>query len=152
MKEKTEFEKHLYKSLNKFFYGKTKEHIRRRLNFDLIHKSENHRKLKRQSKCSYDDKIVESEKFILYSFNRGSSKNTKPVYVDFFVLELPTILMYEWFYDKLQPYLEETISEILHIDTDSFTYSIKPIKGLIEDLKLFKDDFDFSDLDPSHEL
>ena len=38
------------------------------------------------------------------------------------------------------------------LDTNSFIISFKPIKSLIEDLKNFKEDFDFSDLDPSHEL
>ena len=31
-------------------------------------------------------------------------------------------------------------------------FSFKPFKSLIEDLKYFKEDFDFSDLGPSHEL
>ena len=42
--------------------------------------------------------------------------------------------------------------ELHYLDTDSFKFSFKPIKSLIEDLKHFKEDFDFSDLDPSHEL
>ena len=42
--------------------------------------------------------------------------------------------------------------ELLYLDTDSFIFSFKPIKSLIEDLKHFKEDFDFSNLDPSHEL
>ena len=39
-----------------------------------------------------------------------------------------------------------------YLDTDSFIFSFKPFKSLIEYLKHFKEDFDFSDLDPSHEL
>ena len=39
-----------------------------------------------------------------------------------------------------------------YFDTDSFIFSFNSIKSLIEDSKYFKDDFDFSDLDPSHEL
>ena len=60
--------------------------------------------------------------------------------------------MYEWYYDKMQPYFGEDNLELHYLDTDSFIFSFKPIKSLIEDLKHFKDDFDFSDLDPSHEL
>ena len=37
------------------------------------------------------------------------------------------------------------------MDTDSFILSIKT-RDLINDLEYFKDDFDFSELDPSHEL
>ena len=52
----------------------------------------------------------------------------------------------------MQPYFGEDNLEYHYLDTDSFIVSFKPIKSLIEDLKHFKEDFDFSDLDPSHEL
>ena len=42
--------------------------------------------------------------------------------------------------------------ELHYLDTNSFIFSFKPIKSFIEDLKHFKEDFHFSDLDPSHEL
>ena len=76
-KAKTEFEKHFYKLMNNSFYGKTFENIRKRLNLDLIDKSDTHRILNRQSKLSFDDKIAEYEKFNLYSFNRKTIKFTK---------------------------------------------------------------------------
>ena len=53
---------------------------------------------------------------------------------------------------KMQPYFGEDNLELHFLDTDSFIFSFKPIKSLIEDLKYFKEDFDFSVLDPSHEL
>ena len=151
-KAKTEFEKHFYKLMNNSFYGKTIENIRKRLNLDLIDKSDVHRILNRQSKLSFDDKIAEYEKFNWYSFNKETIKFTKPIYVGFSVLDLSKLLMYEWYYDKMQPYFGEYNLELHYLDTDSFIFSFKPIKSLIEDLKHFKDDFDFSDLDPSHEL
>ena len=40
---KTEFERHFYKLMNNSFYGKTIENIRKRLNLDLIDKSDSHR-------------------------------------------------------------------------------------------------------------
>ena len=60
--------------------------------------------------------------------------------------------MYEWYYDKMQPYFGEDNLKLHYLDTDSFIFSFEPIKILIEDLKHFKEDFDFSDLDSSHEL
>ena len=151
-KAKTEFEKHFYKLMNNSFYGKTIENIRKRLNLDLIDKSDTHRILNRQSKLSFDDKIAEYEKFNLYSFNKETIKFTKPIYIGFCVLELSKLLMYEWYYDKMQPFFGEDNLELHYLDTDSFIFSFKPIKSLIEGLKHFKEDFDFSDLDPSHEL
>ena len=52
----------------------------------------------------------------------------------------------------MQPYLRNGSLEVHYIDTDPFIFSLKPIKESIEHLKYFKEDFDFSDLDPSHEL
>ena len=106
-KAKTEFEKHFYKLMNNSFYGKTIENIRKRLNLDLIDKSDTHRLLNRQAKLSFDDKIAEYEKFNLSSFKKETIKFTKPFYVGFCVLELSKLLMYEWYYDKMQPYLEK---------------------------------------------
>ena len=138
--------------MNNSFFGKTIGNIRKRLHLELIDKSDTHRIINRQSKSSFDDKIAEYEKFSLYSFNKKSSKNSKPIYVGFSVLELSKLLMYEWCYDKMQPYFGEDNLELHYLDTDSFIFSFKPIKSLIEDLKFFREDFDFSDLDPSPEL
>ena len=52
----------------------------------------------------------------------------------------------------MQPYFGEHSLEIHYLDTDSFIFSFKPIESLIESLKYFKEAFDFSDQDPSHEL
>ena len=66
------------------------------------------------------------------------------------MFELSKLLMYEWYYDKMQPYFGEDNLELHYLDTDSFIFSLKPIKSLFEDSKCFKEDFDFSDLDQSH--
>ena len=82
--------------MNNSFYGKAIENIRKRLNLDSIDKSDIHKRLNRQSKLSFDDKIAEYEKFNLYTFNRETIKFTKPIYVGFCVSELSKLLMYEW--------------------------------------------------------
>ena len=151
-KAKTEFEKHFHKLMNNSFYGKTIENIRKRLDLDLKDKSDAHRILNRQSKLSFDDKFAEYENFNLYSFIEETIKFTKPTFVGFCVLELSKLLMYERYYDKMQPYFDDNNLQLLCLDTDSFIFSFQPIKSLIEGLKHFKEDFDFSDLDPSHKL
>ena len=60
--------------------------------------------------------------------------------------------MFKWYYDKTQPYFEEYNLEWHYIDTDCFICSSRPGESLIGDVKQLKEDFDFTDLDPSHEL
>ena len=92
------------------------------MNLDLIDKSDTHRILNRQSKLSFDDKIAEYEKFNLCSFNKERIEFTKPIYVGFCVLELSKLLMYEWYYDKMQPYVGEDNLELHFLDTNSFIF------------------------------
>ena len=122
------------------------------MNLDLIDKSDTHRILNRQSKSSFDGKIANNEKFILFSFNEASIKFTKPLDVGFRVLDLSKLLIYDWYCDEMQPYFGEHNLDLHYMDTDAYIFFFKPIKVIIEDLKHFRKDFDFSDLEPSHEL
>ena len=63
--------------------------------------------------------------------------------------------MYEFYYDKFQPYWHQENLKLLYADTDSMILSIKT-QDIEKDLEYFKDDFDFSNLkhrlyDPIHE-
>ena len=138
--------------MNNSFYGKTIECIRKRVNLDLIDKSDTYRILNRQSKLPFVDKIAEYEKFNLYSFNKETIKFTKPIYVGFCVFEFSKLLLYERYYDKMQPYFGEDFLKLHYLETDSFIFPFIRNKNLIEDIKRFKEDFVFSDLDPSPEL
>ena len=62
-KEKTEFENSFCKLMNNSFCGKTIENIRKRLNFDLIDKSDTG---SLQSKMFFNDIFSEYEQFNLY--------------------------------------------------------------------------------------
>ena len=76
----------------------------------------------------------------------------KPIYLGFTVLELSKLLMYEFYYNKLQPYWKQSI-QLHYMDTDSFILSFDTNhQELINFLQENKDEFDFSELDKSHEL
>ena len=75
----------------------------------------------------------------------------KPIYLGFTVLELSKLLMYETYYDKLQPYFGHENIQLHYMDTDSFVLSVNT-KDIIKDLKNPEDIFDFSNLDKNHEL
>ena len=68
----------------------------------------------------------------------------------FSVLELSNLLMYEFYYHKLQPYFNNKI-KLHYMYTDSYILSIKTT-NLLKDLDNFKNEFEFSELDKAHEL
>ena len=75
----------------------------------------------------------------------------KPIYLGFTVLELSKLLMYETYYDKLQPYFGQENIQLLYMDTDCFVLSVNT-KDIIKDLRNLEYIFDFSNLDKTHEL
>ena len=75
----------------------------------------------------------------------------KPIYLGFAVLEVSKLLMYETYYDKLQPNFEEKNLQLNYMDTDSFVLSINT-KDFIKDLKSLEHLIDISNLDENHEL
>ena len=95
----------------------------------MINKSDTHRILNRQLKISFDDKIAEDGKFSLYSFNKESIKFTKPIYVGFSVLDLSKLLMYQWYYDKMEPYFGEDNLELHYVDTDHSIFHSNQLKA-----------------------
>ena len=74
-----------------------------------------------------------------------------PISLAFSVLELSKLLIYESYYDKLQPYFGQENYELQYIDTDSFVLSVNT-KDNIKDLKKLEDIFDLNNLDKNHEL
>ena len=71
---------------------------------------------------------------------RNKRKNVinKPVHIGFFVLELSKLLMYEFFYDVLQPEFGQENVHVLATDTDSFILQIYT-KDLYERMDLLSD-------------
>ena len=75
----------------------------------------------------------------------------KPIYLGFSVLQLSKLLMYETYYDKLQPYFGHENIQLHYMDTDSCILSVNT-KYIIKDLKNLEHIFDFSNLDKNIEL
>ena len=86
-----------------------------------------------------------------YTFKQNEVLMDQPIYLGFSVLELSKSLLYETYYDKLQPYFGKEIIELHYMDTDSFVLSVNT-KDNIKDLKNLENIFDFSNLDENHEL
>ena len=86
-----------------------------------------------------------------YTFKQNEVLMDKSFYLGFTVLELSKLLMYETYYDKLQPYFGQENLNLNYMDTDSFVLSVNS-EDINKDLKNFEDTFDFSILDMNHEL
>ena len=149
-KAKTIFEKGLYKLMNNAFFGNTMENVRERVNLEIIHHTNFDQIIKRQSKLCFKGINMHYSTFSLYKFDKEKTVFDKPIYLGFSVLELSKMLMYEFYYHKLQPF-NNNKTKLHYMDTDSFILRIKT-GGLIKDLEYFKNDFDFSELDGNHEL
>ena len=86
-----------------------------------------------------------------YTSKQNEVVTDKPIYLGFALLELSKILMYETYYDKLQPYLGQKNLQLHYMDTDSFVSSVD-IKDIIKDLKKLYEFFGPSNLNESQEL
>ena len=148
---KNDFEKDFYKLLNNAFYGKTMENTRNRINVECIKKDDTHKIKKQQSKLTFNGIHKSYENSDSHTFKQNEVLMDKPIYLGFSVLELSKLLMYETYYDKLQPYIKLENIQLHYMDTDSFVLSVNT-KDIIKDLKSREDLFDFSNLNENHEL
>ena len=138
--------------MNNAFFGKTMENVRDRTNLEFIDHSQIDQIIKRQSKLSFKGIVDHYSKFSVYKFDKEKTVFDKPIYLGFTVLELSKLLMYEFYYNKLQPYWKQSI-QLHYMDTDSLILSFDTNhQELINFLQENKDEFDFSELDKSHEL
>ena len=146
-----DFEKDFYKLLNNAFYGKTTENVRNRLKIKFNKKDDHGEIIKQQSKLTFNGVHKSYDNCDSYTFKQNEVLMDKPIYLGFTVSELSKLLMYETYYDKLQPYFEQENIQLHYIDTDSFVLSVNT-KDVIKDLKNLEDLFDFSNLDKNHEI
>ena len=146
-----DFEKDFYKLLTNAFYGKTMENVRNRLKIKFNKKDDTNETIKQHSKLTFNGIHKSYENCDSYTFKENEVKMNQPNYLGFAVLELSKLLMYETYYDILQPYFREKILQLHYMDTDSFVLSINT-KDIIKDLKNLEDIFDFSNFNKNHEL
>ena len=146
-----DFEKDFYNLPNNAFYGKTMENLRNRLKINFIKKDDYREIIKQQSKLTFNGFHKSYENCDSYTFIQNEVLMDKPIYLGFTVLELSKLLMYETYYDKLQPYFGQENIQLYYMDTDSFVLSVNT-KDIIKDLKNLEDMFDFSNLEKNHEL
>ena len=150
-KAKNDFEKDFYNLLNNAFHGKTMENVRNRMKVEFIKKDDTDKIIKQQSKLNFNGIHKIYEDYESYTFEQNEVLMDKPIYLGFSVLEFSKLLMYETYYDKLQPYFGQENIHLHYMDTDSFVLSVNT-KDIIKDLENLEDIFNFNNLDENHEL
>ena len=127
------------------------EKVRNRLRLEFIKKDEYRKIIKQQSKLTFNGIRKSYETCEGYTLKQKEVLMDKPICLGFAVLELSKLLMYETYYDKIQPYFGEKNQHLHYMNTDSFKFSSKT-KDIIKDLKNLEDIFNFSNLDKNHEI
>ena len=146
-----DFEKDFYILLNVAFYGKTMENVRNHLKIKFIKKDNYKKIIEYQSKLTFNGIHKSYENCDSYTIKQNEVLMDKPIYLGFTVLELSKLLMYETYFDILQPFFGQENIQLHYMDCDSFVLSIET-QNIINDLKNLEDLFDFSNLDKNHEL
>ena len=109
-KAKTNFEKHLYKLMKNALFGKTMENVRDRTNLVFLSHSQIDQIIKRQSKLSFKDIVDWYSTFSVYKFDKEKTVFDKPTYLGFTKPESSMLLMYEFYYKRLEPYWQNNES------------------------------------------
>ena len=124
---------------------------RSRLNLEIIQKVDNTKFFKQQSKLMFNRIHKSYTNYDCYILKQSEVSMDKPIYMGFGLLELRKLLMYESYYDELEPYFGRE-NQILHyMDTDNFVLRVNT-KDIIKDLKIINKIFDFKNLDEKHQL
>ena len=127
------------------------ETVRNRTKLEFIRKDNNDKTKKQQPKLIFNGIHKSYENYDSYTFKENEGLMDKPIYLGFSVLELRELLMYDTFYDKLEPYFGQESIQLHYMDTDSFVLSVNT-KDIIKNLKNSEDIFDIINLDKNHEL
>ena len=83
------------------------ENVRNRLKIKPNKKDEYKEIIKHQSKLTVKGIHKSYDNCDIYTFKQNEVLMDKPIYLGFSVLELSKVLMYETYYDKLQPYFAQ---------------------------------------------
>ena len=136
------FEKNLFKLMNNSVFGKTMEKLVR---------ADEHRKL--QSLLSdplYAQHSIFGESLAGIQMHKDHILMNRPVYTGMCVLELPKTLMYNFYYNHLEPKYGSNC-QLLYTDTDSLLLDIKS-EDVYKDMGENLDYYDTSDFPKDHPL
>ena len=130
-----------------FFYGKTLENIRDRINLEFVSSEE--RAIKLYSKPTFKDRLIFNENFIAITKTIPTIKFDKPIYTGMCILDYSKLTMYTFYYDifcKRFPNNQVIASDKDYMFINIFT------EDLYKDLKDIKEELDTSNYPIDHPL
>ena len=119
---KNKFEKDFFKLMNNSVFGKMIENVRKRRDIKLIVTEECRKKL--VSEPNYASCTTFSDYLMAVEMRKTRVFMDKPIIVGQAILDKSKELMYEFYYDYLQPKYKDKL-KLLYMDTDSFALEIE---------------------------
>ena len=119
---RNDFEKDLFKLMNNSVYGKTMENIRTHRDIKLVTIDKKRSKL--VSEPNYHTINLISENLSIIEMKKTKVKMNETIYLGLSILEISKILMYEFWYDYMNPKYNDNV-RLCYMDTDSFIMNIK---------------------------
>ena len=127
------------------------ENVRNRLGLKFNLKDDYQEIKKHQSKLTFNGIHKSYENCDSYVLKKNEVLMDKPICLGFSLLEFSKLLIYETYYDRLQPYFGQENIQLHYMDTDSFLLTMNT-NDIIRDLKNLEDIYYFSNLNNKHEL
>ena len=127
------------KLMNNSAFGKTMENLRKRISVKLINNAKDYIRCIR--KPSFVSQKIFSKNFVAIYEIKPVLKLSKPIYIGFSILDISTLLMYEFHHKYIKSKVD---AKLLFTDIDSLVYEIK-MKDVYKDFYQDKKLFNFSD-------
>ena len=140
---KNEFEKDFFQLMNNSVFGKTMENARNRRDIKLV--TSDKRKKRLVSEPNYHSHKKFSDHLMAIEMKKTRVKMTKPLYLGMSILDISKILMYEFWYDYINPKYGDK-AKLCYTDTDSFIIYIKTedfFKDISNDVERWFDTFNY---------
>lgn len=145
----TEFEKNYFKLLVNSVYGKSIESLEDRFKVSICTSAEKFGK--KISSPQYIRHVIINPDLVIVFEHLSKVYVKRPYYIGFSILEISKFIMYNLFYNVLQPHFGQKGIDLIYSDTDSLAVLIKT-KDVIKDFCKLSEHMDFSNLDQNHPL
>ena len=138
-KAKDNFEKYFFKFMNNVVFGKTMKNVRKHRN--IKHVATERRRNYLVSEPNYHTVKIFTETLLAIEMTKSQILINKSVYLGLSTLDLNKTVIYEFWYDYVQPKYGEN-AKLSCMDTDSFIVHVKTndiSKDIAEDIETRSD-------------